>query len=127
MNQANNIELPTESFSLQKLKLIWDESFIINDRKVTLDNTKLELCKEYIKKYFYPMNNGFHSFFDTNLKSFTTYTKEELCNIYLNRFPFDNKVSLKSWYLKNPEIVICYNHFDVCIIQQFMRKMVCGI
>ena len=88
----SQIILPTEEFCLSELQRRSENCNKIEGKKIVRN---IDLCSEYISKYFYPLTNGDHAFYAEG--KFTIYSNEVLRTVYLNRFPDD----VSKWYCKN--------------------------
>ncbi len=77
-----------ELFSLDKAKKLFFDN---------LYNKDLVPCQNYIKSYFFPMDNGGHCMWDAKNQRFTNLTKDQVRDVYFNRLPKE----IKSWYFSD--------------------------
>jgi hypothetical protein len=94
--QGKIAELPKVNFDLEEAQRLFDTSPTQNIetfKKVIVikDTTQ---CKEYIKKYFYPMKDGGHFMWDNN--KFVPFHKDVLKDTYLGKLPDE----ICTWYFR---------------------------
>jgi hypothetical protein len=83
-------------FSIATARQLFDEAETVlstDKKKVKQDTTKGE---EYVKKYFYPMTDATHMFWDADAQTFLAYKQPDAKTVYFARLP----KSCNDWYFK---------------------------